>query len=450
VRIKPVGAGAGGVEASAAGLTDGQGALSWTKNTSTETSGAAQVSVEASGRRRTYRYPSHVIPPALDNAKLYALFMPVRIDAFLNGVNVNIMAYGQTGTGKTHTMFGTPGIMGRAGRGEFGSAIVPEYGLCPRAILDIMRRVRALGPNFCLTASSVELSMILGNRDLMAPTAARCVRAQVGGSKDTPGFFNGHRYGVTIDKKTRPPRLYGMREVEVTDEASVLEIFAGLASRCTAGTGMNDSSSRTHCFVWLTLRAFDPATGTVRTSRFQFVDLAGSERIKDAHNTWNYKEAGTEGLTGMLTNYSLMMLSSAVRALVNHRKKGKGKFSFRTYLFDLVLLLSESMTGRALTAVFVCLSQAPANASQSNNALDFGKEFSRLDVKPRQVPTARLMSLQRAAEKQQRAAEAALAGKIPEKFRIIRGAQLLDATQTLRCLAHFGDGERGMGAGARK
>ena len=44
---------------------------------------------------------------------LYDSYMPKRIEGFLNGYNCNIMAYGQTGTGKTHTMFGPPGYMAR-------------------------------------------------------------------------------------------------------------------------------------------------------------------------------------------------------------------------------------------------------------------------------------------------------------------------------------------------
>ena len=90
-----------------------------------------------------------------------------------------------------------------------------------------------------------------------------------------------------------------MKEVILDSEATICKVFDGLARRCTAGTGLNQSSSRTHCFVWLTLRRFDPATRSITTSRFQFVDLAGSERIKDAHNTYNYKEAGMEGINGM-------------------------------------------------------------------------------------------------------------------------------------------------------
>eukprot|EP00941_MAST-03F_sp_MAST-3F-sp1_P005038 g5038.t1 len=240
-----------------------------------------------------------------------------------------------------------------------------------------------------------------------------------------------------------------MREVEINDEKSIFAVFDGLASRCTAGTGMNDSSSRTHCFVWLTLRMFHPVDGTVRESRFQFCDLAGSERIKDAHNSRNYKDAGSEGLTGLLTNYSLVMLSTAVRELVRLRKSNRGggvknkkRFSFRTYLFDLVLLLSESLTGKAFTAVFVCLSQSPANASQSVNALDFGKEFSKLGTKAARTPVMKLETLIKEAKKLKRESKCALEKNIPEKFKMIRGAQMTDAEQRLKILQKWEKGEK--------
>ena len=63
----------------------------------------------------------------------------------------------------------------------------------------------------------------------------------------------------------------------------------------------------------------DATTDLVRTSRFQFVDLAGSERLKEAHApNANWKEGG-EALNGLLTNYSLTMLSACVRGLVAAR-----------------------------------------------------------------------------------------------------------------------------------
>merc|ERR1719482_277436 len=78
-----------------------------------------------------------------------------------------------------------------------------------------------------------------------------------------------------------------------------------------------------------------------------------------------------------MTNYSLTMLSTCVRDLVAARKSKK-KFSFRAYLFDLIMLLQESLTGSAYTAIIVCLSQAPDNLTQSKFALDFGEVFSHL------------------------------------------------------------------------
>ena len=78
-----------------------------------------------------FTYPSHVIAPTMDQAELYDAFMPKRVQAFLDGINVNIMAYGQTGSGKTHTVFGPPGIMARAAGGANAD---PNWCVCTRLV----------------------------------------------------------------------------------------------------------------------------------------------------------------------------------------------------------------------------------------------------------------------------------------------------------------------------
>jgi kinesin family protein 4/21/27 len=134
------------------------------------------------------------------------------------------------------------------------------------------------------------------------------------------------------------------------------------------------------------LYAFNPVTEQLRTSRFQFVDLAGSERLKDAHGAYSLQDPSA--LEGLVTNFSLMMLSQRMREIVEAGRTGKSrkdlvKMSFKTQNEpDLIPLVSESLTGLALTLVCVCLSAAPANTSQSINALGFGCEFSRLSVRP--------------------------------------------------------------------
>merc|ERR1719232_583552 len=103
-----------------------------------------------------------------------------------------------------------------------------------------------------------------------------------------------------------------------------------------------------------------------------------------------------------------MMLHAAIRAYVQSQKK-KQKFSFRSYLFDLVMLLSESITGNALTTVFVCVSQAPSNTSITANALDFGKVFSKLTVHKRQVTPIQYEKKEQNAREKLKMAQTALA-----------------------------------------
>lgn len=138
------------------------------------------------------------------------------------------------------------------------------------------------------------------------------------------------------------------------------------------------------------------------------------------------------------------MLAQCIRALVTQRrketksKKKPKKFSFRAYMFDLIQLLSESMTGRALTAVIVCVSQAPANASQSAFALDFGSTFAQLQLRGSVKKLLSIEALVKAAEKQRNEAEHALASNVSAKWVNVRKAQLLDANQLLGVLDRLG------------
>ena len=51
--------------------------------------------------------PSHVITPDMSQQALFDAYMPQRIRGFIAGYNVNIMAYGQTSSGKTYSMLGS-------------------------------------------------------------------------------------------------------------------------------------------------------------------------------------------------------------------------------------------------------------------------------------------------------------------------------------------------------
>jgi hypothetical protein len=56
-----------------------------------------------------------------------------------------------------------------------------------------------------------------------------------------------NKSGPQLDKFSAPPRMFGMVELPIEAPADLLRLFAAIASRNTAGTLMNDSSSRSHC-----------------------------------------------------------------------------------------------------------------------------------------------------------------------------------------------------------
>ena len=80
-----------------------------------------------------------------------------------------------------------------------------------------------------------------------------------------------------------PPRVYGQSEVVLERESDLLRVFSALATRNTAGTGMNDGSSRSHALFSLYLEL--SAEGRTFTPTLQLVDLAGSERLAKSQTT---------------------------------------------------------------------------------------------------------------------------------------------------------------------
>ena len=111
VRVKPLGAGGGGVEISGKGMKDGQAALRYQSAAEVGSGGGGRIDIVSGSKctGKSFSYMNHVIPPETDNEALYNFFLPRRIEAFMSGYNVNVLAYGQTGTG-------TGRVAGRSGR----------------------------------------------------------------------------------------------------------------------------------------------------------------------------------------------------------------------------------------------------------------------------------------------------------------------------------------------
>lgn len=77
--------------------------------------------------------------PEIGQDEAFTVTMPELIDSFLTGYNCTFIAYGQTGTGKTHTVFGAPSSLRLIP--ETGD-IHEQWGLFPRAITTMMRKMK--------------------------------------------------------------------------------------------------------------------------------------------------------------------------------------------------------------------------------------------------------------------------------------------------------------------
>ena len=88
--------------------------------------------------------------------------MPSLLDQITakDGRNVLFLAYGQTGTGKTHTMFGTKASL------EGSTEDDPGWGLFPRVVNNIMKKMEARGSSvtkYQLFLSAIEFYLMEGH-----------------------------------------------------------------------------------------------------------------------------------------------------------------------------------------------------------------------------------------------------------------------------------------------
>ena len=247
----------------------------------------------------------------------------------LDGYNVCIFAYGQSGTGKTFTMEGNE----------------EHPGLVPRAIARIFEDIQSRTTNY---QHDVFVSMIeIYNesiRDLLRDPKA-----------DTSKI----KYDIMRDP------LVGMYVKDLTSEQIHTASHAknlmkqGNVNRAVASTGLNDQSSRSHMIVTLTVRTKNLKSGDNYVGKLSLVDLAGSERLAKSQTT------GQAQKETMAINKSLSALGTVIASLATSEKHVPYRDSKLTYL------LQDSLGGNSKTLMFVNCGPAQANCAETINSLNF-------------------------------------------------------------------------------
>jgi len=250
------------------------------------------------------------------------------VQSAVDGYNVTIFAYGQTGAGKTHTMYGSP----------------EDPGLAPRSIhtlFDVIGRERKRGKNFKLRAYMIELYKQDIIDLLVDPSQREKKSLQV---KKDPGRGIMYVEGVAERQITTPEEL----------EATLLE---GERRRHVGSTKMNSTSSRSHLMLSIIIECTTKDTEQVIYGKLTLCDLAGSERPKKSEASGDVLKEAIE------INKSLSALGDVIEALT----KGSKNIPYRNH--KLTMLMQDSLGGSAKTLMFVNCSPGSSNCEETMMSL---------------------------------------------------------------------------------
>eukprot|EP00934_Nitzschia_sp_Nitz4_P003133 Nitzschia sp. Nitz4//scaffold186_size43309//29490//32129//NITZ4_007322-RA/size43309-augustus-gene-0.15-mRNA-1//1//CDS//3329539773//3123//frame0 len=256
-----------------------------------------------------------------------------------SGFNCTILAYGQTGAGKTFTM-------GTAAKNV--AEIDQNDGVIPRAVRDLFENIRIK----CDSNAHVELSyMEVYNeeiRDLMNPNPSNQSQLRI---RET---LNGEVY------------VRGLQSRSVSNPAEIGKLMQQASERrVVASTKMNAESSRSHAICVLRIKGV-LEDSTKFESKLTLVDLAGSERIKKT------EAKGSRAQEGININKGLFVLGQVVSALAEQRPKFKRKPPFRDS--KLTRLLQDSLGGNSRTIMIACCSPADFNLEETVNTLRYATQ----------------------------------------------------------------------------
>ncbi|XP_057400520.1 kinesin-like protein KIF21B isoform X2 [Balaenoptera acutorostrata] len=302
--------------------------------------------------------------------QIYSTCVSKLVEGCFEGYNATVLAYGQTGAGKTYTM----------GTGFDVAMAEEEQGIIPRAIAHLFggiaeRKRRAqeqgvAGPEFKVSAQFLELynEEILDLFDSARDPDARHRRSNIKIHEDANGGI--YTTGVTS-------RLIS------SQEELIQCLKQGALSRTTASTQMNVQSSRSHaiftihvCQMRLCTRpdlVNEAMTGLpdgaapsgeyeTLTAKFHFVDLAGSERLKRTGAT------GERAKEGISINCGLLALGNVISALGDQSKKVV-HVPYRDS--KLTRLLQDSLGGNSQTIMIACVSPSDRDFMETLNTLKY-------------------------------------------------------------------------------
>ncbi|XP_042493204.1 kinesin-like protein KIN-14R [Macadamia integrifolia] len=306
--------------------------------------------------KKTFKF-DRVYTPKDDQAAVFEDASSLVISV-LDGYNVCIFAYGQTGTGKTFTMEGT-----EQNRGV-------NYRTLDQLFKIMKDRSETFKYNISVSALEVYNEQI---RDLLATSPASKkleIRQASEGVHHVPGIV----------------------EAKVENIKEVWDVLqAGSNARAVGSNNVNEHSSRSHCMLSIMVKAKNLLNGECTKSKLWLVDLAGSERLaKTEVQGERLKEAQN-------INRSLSALGDVISALASKSSHIPYRNSKLTHL------LQDSLGGESKTLMFVQISPSEHDLGETLSSLNFATRVRGIELGPvkKQIDISELQKMKTLLEKAQ-------------------------------------------------
>ncbi|XP_047315593.1 kinesin-like protein KIN-14R isoform X2 [Impatiens glandulifera] len=308
-----------------------------------------------SSSKKIFKF-DRVYTPKEDQLDVFADALPM-VTSVLDGYNVCIFAYGQTGTGKTFTMEGTE----------------ENRGVNYRTLEELFKIAHERRELFSYDISVSVLEVYNEQiRDLLAPSPSSKkleIKQDLEGAHHVPGLV----------------------EARVVNTKEVWDVLqAGTNARAVESNNVNEHSSRSHCMLCIMVKSRNLLNGEQTKSKLWLVDLAGSERLAktDAQGD-RLKEAQN-------INKSLSALGDVIFALAN---KNSTHIPYRNS--KLTQLLQDSLGGDSKTLMFVQISPSEHDSSETTSSLNFATRVRGVEMGPvrKQIDTSEIQKLRTMLDK---------------------------------------------------
>ncbi|KAM7508738.1 hypothetical protein LguiA_019191 [Lonicera macranthoides] len=302
----------------------------------------------------TYEF-DEVLTEFASQKRVYEVVAKPVVESVLDGYNGTVMAYGQTGTGKTFTL------------GRLGDEDTSARGIMVRAMEDILVNLSPDTDSIMVSYLQLYMETI---HDLLNPA--------------------NDNISIVEDPKTGDVSLPGATLVEIRDQPSFMELLRlGEAHRIAANTKLNTESSRSHAILMVHIKRsvlgreddfssehdnhnrshmgnnFKPPI--LRKGKLIVVDLAGSERIHKSGSEGHMLEEAKS------INLSLSALGKCINALAENSAHVPVRDS------KLTRLLKDSFGGTARTSLIVTIGPSPRHRAETASTILFGQRAMKVE-----------------------------------------------------------------------